>query len=258
MLPSSLKPGVQERLEAAGCVAAGEEADEMVARAPDRATLEVWVERRADGEPLAWIVGSVAFCGLDVAVHNGIYVPRPQTEELARRAARLLPARGKAADLCCGSGAVARYLRTTVAGAAVVATDMDPKAARCARSNGVPAVTCDLGAALRPGGFDLVTAVAPYVPSDSVRFLPSDVQRFEPRWALDGGADGLDVVRRVVVTASVLLRPRGWLVVEVGGDQDRALAPGLEAAGFGGAEAWRDDEGDLRGLAARLAGARRP
>lgn len=254
MLPSSLKPAVEERLQAAGCVAADEEADEMVRRAPDRAMLEAWVERRSGGEPLAWIVGSVTFCGLEVAVHPGIYVPRPQTEELARRAAQLLPSGGRAADLCCGSGAVARYLWAEAAGAAVVAADIDPRATRCARTNGVPAVTCDLGAALRPGEFDLVSAVAPYVPSASIRFLPPDVQRFEPRRALDGGVDGLDVALRVVVAASMLLRPGGWLVVEVGGEQDRGLAPALEAAGFGRAEAWRDDEGDLRGLAARLAG----
>lgn len=252
MLPSGLKPELQQRLEAAGCVAADEEAEDMIGRAPDRATLDSWVERRTSGEPLAWIVGCMTFCGLEVAVDAGIYVPRAQTEELARRAGRLLPAGGRAADLCCGVGAVACYLRSAGVGAAVVGTDIDPRAARCARRNGIPVVTCDLGASLRPATFDLVTAVAPYVPTGGIRFLPADVQRFEPRLALDGGPDGLAVVRRVVAAAAGLLRPGGWLVTEIGGDQDRGLAPALDAAGFSPAELWRDEDGDLRGAAARL------
>lgn len=250
MRSPTLERAVQRQLEAAGCVAADEEAEEMVGRAADRSVLEAWVERRRQGEPLAWIVGAVTFCGLDVAIGAGVYVPRTQSEELARRAGRLLPAGGRAADLCCGSGAVARYLLSAVRGAEVVGADIDPRAAGWARRNGVPAVACDLGAALQPGAFDVVTVVAPYVPTGSIRFLPADVQRFEPRRALDGGPDGLDVLRRVVATAARLLRPHGWLVAEVGGEQDRELVPTLEQAGFGPIEVWHDDEGDLRGLAA--------
>ena len=243
---------MRNRLEAAGCVAADEEAEEMVHRAPDRRTLEGWVERRGRGEPLAWIVGSVTFCGIDVVVDPGVYVPRHQTEELARRAAGLLPAGGRAADVCCGSAAVGRYLLEAVPGATVAATDIDPVAARCAGRNGVPAVVCDLGAALRVDAFDVVSAVAPYVPTAAIGFLPADVQRFEPRRALDGGGDGLDLLRRLVHRAAALLRPGGWLVTELGGDQDRELGPELAAAGFGPAEAWHDGDGDLRGVAARL------
>ncbi len=252
MRDPELERSVQNRLGVAGCVAADEEAEEMVRRAPDRPTLEGWVERRGRGEPLAWIVGSVSFCGIDVVVDPGVYVPRHQTEELARRAGRLLPAGGRAADVCCGSAAVGRYLLEAVPGAEVAATDIDPVAARCAVRNGVPAVVCDLGAALRGGAFDVVSAVAPYVPTAAIGFLPADVQRFEPRRALDGGGDGLDLLRRLVRSAAALLRPGGWLVVEVGGDQDRGLEPELESAGFAPAEAWHDEDGDLRGVAARL------
>ena len=110
----------------------------------------------------------------------------------------------------------------------------------------------DLAAPVRNrAGFDVVTAVAPYVPTGDMRLLPADVQRHEPRVALDGGGDGLDLVRRVVGAASRLLRPGGWLVLELGGDQDAKLAPSLEAHGFGETESWRDDDGDLRGIAAR-------
>jgi release factor glutamine methyltransferase len=117
----------------------------------------------------------------------------------------------------------------------------------------VAAAVGDLGGPLRPGEFDLVTAVAPYVPTPELAYLPADVRRWEPRRALDGGADGLDLVRRVVAAAAAALRPGGWLAIEVGGDQDRLLAPTLTAHGFGPADPWHDEDGDLRGLAARWA-----
>jgi len=95
---------VAERLAAAGCVAAAEEAAELVAGAPDRTTLERWIGRREAGEPPAWILGTTTFCGRPWRVLTGVYVPRPQTEDLARRAAALLPGRGRAVDLCTGAG----------------------------------------------------------------------------------------------------------------------------------------------------------
>jgi release factor glutamine methyltransferase len=211
------------------------------------------VRRREDGEPLAWITGTMQFCGRPLRVAPGVYVPRIQTEELARRAADVLPAHGRAVDLCTGAGAVAAHLRATVSSAAVVGVDLDPHAAACARANGVPTLASDLDAALRaPRRVDVVTAVAPYVPTAMVRLLPSDVQRYEPRTALDGGADGLDVVRRVITAASRLLRPSGWLLTEVGGDQDAALAAALADAGFDDFTPWHDDDGDLRGVASRF------
>jgi release factor glutamine methyltransferase len=246
---------VTDRLEAAGCVAAAEEAAELLAAAPDDATLESWLCHREDGEPLAWITGTMVFCGRTVAVAPGVYVPRLQSEELARRAAVLLGAEeGRAVDLCTGAGAIAAHLAAEVPAAAVIAVDIDAGALSCARGNGVPALRADLDEALRPHVFDVVTAVAPYVPTGELRFLPADVQRHEPRLALDGGADGLDVVRRVVAAGARLLRPGGWLLVEVGADQDRALEPTLAACGFEAGEAWCDEDGDLRGLVARRTG----
>jgi release factor glutamine methyltransferase len=233
-------------------VAAEEEADELVDAASDAETLDAWVRRREQGEPLAWIVGTIRFCGHTVRVEPGVYIPRLQSEDLARRAASLLCARGRAADLCTGAGAVAVHLRAAVPTAVVVGTDIDARAVACARGNGVAVVCGDLGAPLGDGSFDLVTAVAPYVPSPAMHLLPADVRRYEPRRALDGGGDGLDVVRRIVADALGLLRPGGWLVLELGGDQDDALAPDLDAAGFGSVTTWCDDDGDLRGVAARL------
>jgi release factor glutamine methyltransferase len=246
------RAAVVERLEVAGCVAAGEEAEELVAAAPDAATLEAWVRRRERGEPLAWITGTTWFCGRPLAVDAGLYVPRFQTEELAARAAALLPPGGRAVDLCTGAGAVAAHLTAEVPGAVVVGVDLDLRAAACARRNRVLAVVGDVGhPPLRPGAFDLVTAVAPYVPTGALRLLPADVQHYEPRAALDGGPDGLDLVRQVVAAAARLLGPGGWLLVEVGGEQDAALAPTLAAAHFAPGEPWHDEDGDLRGVAAR-------
>jgi release factor glutamine methyltransferase len=212
------------------------------------------VRRREAGEPLAWITGSAVFCGRRVHVAPGVYVPRPQTEELARRAASRLQAGGFAVDLCTGSGAVAAYLSAEVESAGVIGVDVDERAGACARRNGVPAVVADLDAAFRATRWvDVVTAVAPYVPTADLAHLPSDVLAHEPRRALDGGADGLDVVRRVVEAAARLLRGGGWLFVELGGDQDDGLAAALAASGFDGTDPWHDDDGDLRGLSARSA-----
>ena len=245
---------VTERLAAAGCVAPEQEAALLVDGVADGADLEVRVARREQGEPLAWITGWTSFCGLVVRVDPGVYVPRVQTEELARRAAAVLAEGGRALDLCTGAGAVASHLRFVVPTASVVGVDLDPVAAACARGNGVPTLVGDLAEAVRPGArFDLVTAVAPYVPTVELRLLPADVVRYEPRLALAGGADGLDVVRRIVLAAAERLSPGGWLVVEVGGDQDAALAPILAAHGFDQVVPWWDDEGDLRGLAAQAA-----
>jgi release factor glutamine methyltransferase len=246
---------VIDRLTAAGCVAADEEAEELLAAGPDAGTLEAWIRRREGGEPLAWITGILQFCGHSVHLDPGVYVPRIQSQELAYRAAKLLGDDGAlAADLCTGAGAIAVHLMAEAPTAAVIAVDIDIRAVACARRNGVHAVVGDLDRPLRPRAFDLVTAVAPYVPTGELRLLPADVQRHEPRRSLDGGSDGLDLVRRIVISAARLLRPGGWLLLELGGDQDRTLVPVLAGARFEPADPWFDEDGDLRGLAARATG----
>lgn len=168
----------------------------------------------------------------------------------------MLPEHGRAVDLCTGAGAIATHLMAAVPTATVIGVDLDRRAATCAHRNGVPTVVADLDDPLRAdASIDVVAAVAPYVPTGGLRLLPLDVQRYEPRFALDGGPDGLDLVRRVVAAAGRLLRPGGWLLVEVGGDQDEILTPTLGAAGFTAITPWWDDDGDLRGVAAQQAGA---
>jgi release factor glutamine methyltransferase len=245
---------VTDRLTAAGCIAADEEADELVGSAPDPTTLASFVRRREQGEPLAWITGAVRFCGRRVRVDVGVYVPRPQTEELARRAEAYLAAvlAPRAADLCTGSGAVALHLMSAVPGSSVVGVDVDQRAVRCARRNGVAAIVGDLADPLVRDGFDVVTSVVPYVPTSALRLLPSDVVKYEPRIALDGGSDGLQVARQLVAGAAELLRPGGRLLVELGAEQDELLERTLLAAGFGELATWSDEEGALRGLEAQL------
>lgn len=253
MMRAQLPVGIAARLAAAGCVAPEAEAEVLVAAAPDVRSLEAWVRQREEGVPLPWITGRVRFAGCDLRIDAGVYVPRSHTEELARRATVLLARSSdkRAADLCTGSGAVAAELAASVPGAQIVGVDLDWGGARCAQRNRIPVVVGDVGAPLRSSGFDVVTAVAPYVPTGEIALLPADVQRYEPRAALDGGRDGLTVVRRIVRSAARLLRPGGWLLLELGGDEARLVSPVLRGAGFVDVEVWCHIDGVDRGAAAR-------
>jgi len=250
-----LNPGdIVSRLAEAGCLAPEEEAAELLGATDDPAALDVLVSRRARGEPLAWLVGSVPFCGLRVKVHTGVYPPRWQTEALARRAASLLPERGVAVDLCTGSGAIACWLKACVPSATVLATDVDPDAVSCARGNGVDALLGDLDEPLPPalaGNVDVLTAVVPYVPTGQLAFLPRDVQAYEPRVALDGGEEGLRLLSAVVARSVSWLRPGGWLLLELGGDQAASVADAMSLAGFGDITVHTDEDGDDRGIEGR-------
>jgi release factor glutamine methyltransferase len=242
-------------LAVAGCIAPAEEADGLLrAAGDDRGALEAMLARRIEGEPLPWITGTIRFCDVDVGIAPGVYVPRWQTEALARRAAELLPADGVAVDLCTGSGAIAVMLAATAPNARVVGTDIDPLAVACARSNGLETYEGSLDESLPSsfaGSADVLTAVPPYVPTDELRLLPRDVRRFEPVAALDGGPDGTELLAEIARRSPRWLRPGGWLLLELGGDQATALREPLRVAGFEEPEIMRDAEGDPRGVVAR-------
>lgn len=238
------RQAVVERLAAAGCIAADEEAGMLLeAAAGDGVRLESIVARREGGEPVEWIVGWAPFCGLRIALVSGVYVPRAQTEVLARRAAALLPSGGVGVDLATGSGAIAVVLLHAQPGARVLATEVDPVAAHCARANGVEVLEGDLDGPLPEGlsgRVDVLTANVPYVPTAAMALLPRDVREHEPAHALDGGPDGLAIVGRVLDLAPRWLRPgTGRVLVEIGPDQ---------AAAFPDAVHLRDDEGDVRAI----------
>ncbi len=242
-------------LQKAGCIAARDEAVELLTAARgDRGVLRELVARRCTGEPLAWLVGWTHFCGERVLVRPGVYVPRPQSEQLADEALARLPGRGLAADLCTGSGAIAVVLGRGRPDARVLATEIDPLAAACARDNGVEVFVGDMAAALPDevrGRVDVVTAVVPYVPSDELRLLPRDVVTYEPKRALDGGVNGTDLLRRAIVESVGLLRSGGSLLLELGGAEADLLAPLLAEHGYGDVGRLIDEEGDLRGLVCR-------
>jgi release factor glutamine methyltransferase len=239
------------RLAAGGCVAPREEADALVKAAEGTERLDDLVARRLSGEPLAWITGSVAFCEINVRVDRGVYVPRPHTEILARRAAELLPATGIAVDLCTGTGAVAVVLRSARPGATIAATDSDHAAIACASANGVTALLGDLDGPLPDhlrGRVDVMTAVVPYVPTEELHLLPRDVLAFEPRQALDGGPGGTIVLERVIRRSARWLRPGGRLVLELGGDQAERLGDAILAAGLALIDVYRDGDGRDRAI----------
>jgi release factor glutamine methyltransferase len=243
------------RLAEAGFLAPAEEADALRRASVEGAgTLDHLLERRLRGEPLPWIVGSIEFCGLRIHVDPGVFVPRPHTEALARRAAALLPDDGRAVDLCTGSGAVAAVMLGVHPDAEVLATDIDPVAVACAQRNGVRALEGDLDAPLprdRHGTVDVMTAVVPYVPSEELHLLPRDVLANEPRRALDGGKRGMATLTRAAESAARWLRPGGIALLELGGDQAVALATMLEEAGLAEVRVHRDEDGRDRSIEAR-------
>ena len=250
------RASVTQLLTDAGCIAAREEADELIrAAAGNPDVLDDLVSRRTNGEPIAWLTGSVTFCDVELFVAQGVYVPRGQTEPLARRATRLLPSAGVAADLCTGVGAIAAVLAAAVPTARVLATELDMIAVRCARRNGVDVFEGYLDGPL-PREFehrvDVLTAVVPYVPTGSLRLLPRDVQAFEPRLALDGGADGMDLLAEVVRRSARWLRPGGWILLELGGDQANPIGRLLHDVGFEEIDVMADEDGDPRAISAQL------
>jgi release factor glutamine methyltransferase len=243
-------------LARAGFIAAEEEASELLARAAgDVELLDSLVARRLTGEPLAWIIGRVLFCGIEIRVDPGVYVPRWQSEPLARRAVDCLPASGVAIDLCTGSGAIARTLTTNRPGARVVAADIHERAVACAATNGVEVYHGDLFAPLPhalQGRVDVVVGVVPYVPTPALPMLQRDTFAFESTLSYDGGPDGTDILRRVLRESPRFLRPGGALLLELGGEQADALLDDLARLGYIDATVLVDDEGDVRGIESRL------
>jgi release factor glutamine methyltransferase len=245
----TIESDVTATLRSAGCVFAEDEARLLLAATGDPAELAVLVARRVAGLPLEQVLGWAEFYGLRIAVEPGVFVPRRRTELLARTAIGLAgsagPAGGSAGrrvvvvDLCCGSGAVAAAISVAVPRAQVHAADLDPVAARCAARNlaatGGRAHHGDLYAALPvelAGRVDLLTANAPYVPSDAVGLMPPEARLHEPRLALDGGPDGLAVLRRVIAGAPRWLAPGGHVLVETSVRQAPLAVAAVTAAGL--------------------------
>jgi release factor glutamine methyltransferase len=255
---------VTARLRAAGCVFAEEEARLLMAAAPDLGELRAMTDRRAAGMPLEHVVGWAEFCGLRITVESGVFVPRRRTEFLVGRAvagwqeaARGQPgAQPVVLDLCCGSGAVGVAVAAALGGRGgrgeveLHAADVDPVAVACARRNVVPAggqvyegdLFGPLPASLR-GRVDILAVNVPYVPTGEIALLPAEARDHEPRVALDGGADGLAVLRRVAAAAAQWLAPGGRLLTEASERQSAAAAAILAGGGLSAAVVSDDEVG---------------
>ncbi|MFH9830802.1 MULTISPECIES: putative protein N(5)-glutamine methyltransferase [unclassified Streptomyces] len=224
-------------LRTAGCVFAEDEAELLLSTAADPAGLAAMLERRVAGLPLEHVLGWAEFCGLRIEVDPGVFVPRRRTEFLVRQAEALAPDRAVVVDLCCGTGALGTALASSLREVELHAADVEPAAVRCARRNVGARGTVhegDLFAPLPPslrGRVDVLLANVPYVPTEDVGLLPAEARIHEPLVALDGGGDGLDVMRRVVAEATDWLAPGGSLLMET---SERQAARAEETVGNGG------------------------
>jgi release factor glutamine methyltransferase len=237
---------VVARLRSAGCVFAEDEAAMLLSSATSSAELDALVERRASGEPLEQVLGWAEFAGLRIVVDPGVFVPRRRSEFLVSVAVGLAGWRPDGGgipvvvDLCCGTGALGLAVANGLAGwADLHAADLDPAAVACARRNVEPAgghvYVGDLFGAL-PSGLrgraDILICNAPYVPTGEVAFLPAEARDHEPLVALDGGLDGLAILRRAASDAPGWLAPGGVLLVETSDRQGPEMAAAMAAAGL--------------------------
>lgn len=227
------------RLRASGSVFAEDEAELLVAEARTPDELEAMVQRRVTGMPLEVIVGWAEFCGLRIAVEPGVFVPRRRTEVVVREAVAVARPAAVVVDLCCGTGAVGAAIHAAVGGVDLYASDIEPAAVRCARRNVEPlggqVFEGDLYESL-PGSLrgraELIVVNAPYVPTDAIALMPPEAREHEPRITLDGGADGVDIQRRVAADAAEWLAPGGQLLIETSREQAPLTVHAFRAGGL--------------------------
>lgn len=234
--------------------------------AAELSSIRAFVARRRAREPLAYILGEREFYGRSFEVTQDVLIPRPDTETLVDEARAFLRGgapTGPVLDLCTGSGAVALTLAAECPEREVVGSDLSPDALAVARRNaarlGVEAraTLCDgdLFAAVSPDArFACITANPPYIGADEIATLQPEVREFEPRLALDAGADAVSFYRRIATEAGSHLVPHGGLFVEVGAGQAQAVMGLLTEAGFSDVRATRDLAGIERVVSGRYAG----
>lgn len=252
------------RLRTAGCVFAEEEARLLTESADSEATLDSMAAERISGTPLEHVLGWVDFAGLRLAIGDGVFVPRQRTAFLVEEAVRRLSASDatcRVVDLCCGCGAIGAGIAHGLDGirrVEVVASDLDPVAVRFAARNLEPfdglAVVGDLDAAIPDslrGRVDALVANVPYVPSRDVDLMPREARLYEPRVALDGGADGTDLQRRLAEAATTWLAPDGFVVVETSRAQAALTGSLFGDAGLVASVVRDDDRGSTIIVATR-------
>lgn len=219
------------------------------------------VVRRGKREPLAWILGSAGFHALDLEIRPDVLVPRPDTETLVDAAlATIPPGPALVADVGCGSGAVGLAIAKARPDVKVYAVDLADAALETTRANAAALGLADRVAVLRGDllaaiparrRIDWVVSNPPYIPTGDIAALMPEVSRWEPRLALDGGADGLDVYRRLVPAA--WQRGAAGILLEVGVGQAGRVADLLRRAGWIGTQTWEDLGGITRVIGGRRA-----
>lgn len=235
---------------------------------PELARFRELIKRRARREPVAYIVGEKGFWNADLAVNPHVLIPRPETEHLVASAIERIPRSPEKGgtpwrilDAGTGSGAIVIALASERPGHRYVGSDICPDALRQAAKN---AAACGcagqigffcghwLTALRQDGALDMIVSNPPYIPAGELPRLQPEVRDFEPRRALDGGVDGLDAVREIIDSAWRCLRPGGWLLMEIGFDQRRAVADRVAAhGGYRSVESVRDHAGHDRVMVIR-------
>lgn len=262
---SSTLSSVARRLRASGSVFAEEEARALLCAARTQADLIAMLDQRVCGVPIEHIIGWAEFCGQRVAVEPGVFVPRRRTEFLVRQAVALIRPGDVVVELCTGTGAVAAAIAAATDVGELHATDIDAAAVRCAARN-IGAEQVYQGDLFDPlptslrARVNVIVANTPYVPTDEVERLPREARLHEPRPALDGGDDGLDIQRRTAAATAEWLAPGGHLLVETSERQAPAAADIFARADLVPSVA-RSDELDASvvvGLAAQRSRATRP
>ena len=180
------------------------------------------VARRAKREPLQHILGCQEFCGLDYEVTTDVLIPRYDTEVLIVEAVTRKPDARTVLDIGTGSGCIAISLQKRLPDATVTATDISNAALTVARRNAekhgavIEFLTGSLCSPVVGRSFDLIVSNPPYIPTADIEGLEDEVRKYDPRTALDGGGDGLDIYRALIPASGVHLNRRGWLLVEIG------------------------------------------
>ena len=227
------------------------------------ACLDDWLQRRCAGEPFQYVVGSVEFYTIELAVGPGVLIPRPETEQLVEHAQQLLreaPAGAEILDLCTGSGAIPLALAHERPEFAYYGIDLSPDALRWAEKNraNLKAPHCRflLGDLFAPLGkptprFWLVTANPPYVAPDEYRALPPEIKDFEPRLALEADDHGMSLEKRIAEEAPAHLLPGGWLLLEIGETQGAPLEEFIQQIGYQKVEVIKDLAGRDRFIKAQ-------
>lgn len=231
---------IVNRLQREGCVFAEEEIKLLTSEARSIEELMNMVEKRVSGLPLEYVLGFTNFCGLRIEVERGVFIPRPRTEFLVQQAKVLTrPYDNIVLDLCCGSGAIGAAIATDVKNILLHSVDIDPVAVRCATRNltkiGGHVYQGDLYDGLPhslKGQVNIIVANAPYVPTNLVKFLPRESRLYEPKVALDGGKDGLDLQRIVAEKASHWLVSGGHLLIETSEMQSEETFESFVKAGL--------------------------